>query len=114
MYFLFELALLTTLVVFALYSLHRLFLLQLWRSAKTSPSDQTASGEAFSGESFPFVTIQLPIYNEFYVVERLIESAANVKYPKDRFEIQILDDSDDETAKLSGDLGRTAETLSIS
>ena len=41
----------------------------------------------------PRVTIQLPIYNERLVVERLIESAANLDYPPDRLQIQVLDDS---------------------
>lgn len=49
---------------------------------------------------FPFVTIQLPIYNELYVVERLMQQVAQIDYPKDRFEIQILDDSTDETTQI--------------
>jgi cellulose synthase/poly-beta-1,6-N-acetylglucosamine synthase-like glycosyltransferase len=49
----------------------------------------------------PFVTIQLPIYNEMYVVERLIDSIAKFDYPKDRFEIHILDDSTDETLDIT-------------
>ncbi len=49
---------------------------------------------------FPFVTIQLPIYNELYVVERLIQQVAQIDYPKDRFEIQVLDDSTDETTQI--------------
>ncbi len=48
-------------------------------------------------EDYPFVTIQLPIYNEAEVVSRLIESACLVDYPKNRYDIQILDDSTDET-----------------
>ncbi len=52
-------------------------------------------------ENFPFVTIQLPVYNEKYVIERLIDSVAQCDYPRDRFEIQVLDDSDDETLALS-------------
>jgi len=48
----------------------------------------------------PFVTVQLPIYNEWYVVERLIESAAALDYPRDLLEIQVLDDSTDDTALL--------------
>jgi len=51
-------------------------------------------------KELPFVTIQLPIYNEMYVVERLIESVAAFDYPKDRFEIQVLDDSTDETVGI--------------
>ncbi len=48
-------------------------------------------------EEFPVVTIQLPLYNEMYVIERLIRSVCNIKYPKDKLEIQVLDDSTDET-----------------
>ncbi|MBL4667828.1 MAG: glycosyltransferase family 2 protein [Flavobacteriales bacterium] len=48
----------------------------------------------------PFVTIQLPLYNELYVVERLIDSIAQFDYPKNKFEIQILDDSTDSTVDI--------------
>jgi cellulose synthase/poly-beta-1,6-N-acetylglucosamine synthase-like glycosyltransferase len=48
----------------------------------------------------PFITIQLPIYNERYVVERLIDAILKIDYSKDRFEIQILDDSTDETSEI--------------
>ena len=46
---------------------------------------------------FPVVTIQLPVYNEYYVVERLIDSACKIDYPLGKLEIQVLDDSTDET-----------------
>ncbi len=49
---------------------------------------------------FPFVTIQLPIYNEKYVVQRLLKTVAALDYPKSRFEIQVLDDSNDETVEI--------------
>ncbi|RKN83297.1 cellulose synthase family protein [Ulvibacterium marinum] len=45
----------------------------------------------------PFVTIQLPIYNEEYVVERLLENIAKIEYPKSKLEIQVLDDSTDDS-----------------
>ena len=45
----------------------------------------------------PLVTIQLPLYNELYVVERLIDKVCEIEYPKDKMEIQVLDDSTDET-----------------
>jgi len=51
-------------------------------------------------KNLPFVTIQLPIYNEQYVVERLIDSIANLDYPKDKFEIHVLDDSTDVTLSI--------------
>jgi cellulose synthase/poly-beta-1,6-N-acetylglucosamine synthase-like glycosyltransferase len=48
----------------------------------------------------PFVTVQLPMYNEMYVAERIIEKISEFTYPRDRFEIQVLDDSTDETVDL--------------
>lgn len=51
-------------------------------------------------EMLPSVTVQLPIFNEKYVVERLIHAAARLNYPKNKLEIQILDDSTDETGDL--------------
>ena len=47
------------------------------------------------------VTVQLPIYNELFVVERLIESVTKLDYPLDLMEIQVLDDSNDETRLLA-------------
>ncbi|MBR9998658.1 MAG: glycosyltransferase family 2 protein [Cyclobacteriaceae bacterium] len=49
---------------------------------------------------YPQVTIQLPVYNEKYVVRRLLESVTALEYPKDKFEIQVLDDSTDETSRI--------------
>jgi cellulose synthase/poly-beta-1,6-N-acetylglucosamine synthase-like glycosyltransferase len=49
----------------------------------------------------PKVTIQLPLYNEYLVIERLIKAVCAIKYPKDRLEIQVLDDSTDETVELA-------------
>ena len=49
---------------------------------------------------WPQVTVQLPIFNEFYVVERLIQTVADLDYPKSRLQIQVLDDSTDETVAL--------------
>jgi cellulose synthase/poly-beta-1,6-N-acetylglucosamine synthase-like glycosyltransferase len=50
----------------------------------------------------PVVTVQLPIYNELYVVERLIDAVARLDYPRDRLQIQVLDDSSDETTAVAG------------
>lgn len=52
-------------------------------------------------DDFPRVTIQLPMYNEMYVIERLIRSVCNIKYPLDKLEIQVLDDSTDETVDIA-------------
>lgn len=54
----------------------------------------------------PMVTIQLPLYNEMYVVRRLIEASCNIDYPKDKLEIQVLDDSTDETVDLVASIVR--------
>ncbi|MBD0851620.1 cellulose synthase family protein [Maribacter arenosus] len=48
-------------------------------------------------KEIPYVTIQLPVYNEEYVMERLLENIAKIEYPKSKLEIQVLDDSTDET-----------------
>ena len=54
-------------------------------------------------DEVPFVTIQLPVYNEKYVMERLLNNMALMDYPKDRFEIQVLDDSTDESVDTTSD-----------
>ncbi len=53
-----------------------------------------------SDEELPFVTIQLPLFNELYVTERLINNIALLDYPQEKLEIQILDDSTDETTAI--------------
>lgn len=52
-------------------------------------------------DDFPRVTVQLPVYNELYVVERLINAAAALDWPRERLQIQVLDDSDDETTAIA-------------
>ncbi len=53
-------------------------------------------------DKLPRVTVQLPIFNELYVVERLLDSVSKLDYPKDLLQIQVLDDSTDETREISG------------
>ncbi len=71
-----------------LYSLIQLHLIFLFWSKKRKTKIVVNNQETFH----PLVTIQLPIYNELYVVERLIDSVCQFDYPLDRLEIQILDD----------------------
>ena len=52
-------------------------------------------------EELPSVTVQLPLYNEATVVARLLDAAATIDYPRDRLEIQVLDDSSDETREMA-------------
>ncbi len=82
----------------SLYALHRLWILYLYfRHYKFAPPLAVPPPPA----AWPRVTVQLPIYNECYVVERLLEAVCALDYPADRLEIQVLDDSTDETRALS-------------
>ena len=87
-----------TLGVLAVYGLHRALLLALHRRHRRTlpvPPDP---------ERWPRVTVQLPLYNELYVGPRLLDAACRLDYPSDRLEIQVLDDSDDETSVVLADL----------
>ena len=79
-----------------LYSLAQGHLLLRFLGAKKS-LDNVAHPEP---ESWPIVTIQLPVFNELYVVDRLITAVAKMNYPADLLEIQVLDDSTDQTSDL--------------
>jgi cellulose synthase/poly-beta-1,6-N-acetylglucosamine synthase-like glycosyltransferase len=59
------------------------------------------------------VTIQLPLYNEYYVVDRLINAICEIDYPKDKMEIQVLDDSTDETSQIVSDIVGEKKKLGI-
>lgn len=52
----------------------------------------------------PFVTIQLPVFNEFYVIERLLENISKIEYPREKLEIQVLDDSTDESLEKTASI----------
>lgn len=84
------------------FAAHRTFLLVL--SRRESPCDRSASPRSRpDGDSpdAPRVTVQLPVYNEKHVVERLVDAACQLSHPRDRLQIQILDDSTDETTRLA-------------
>lgn len=83
------------LLVLTVYGAHRCYLLYLYTRYRPEVLVPRASNA-----EFPFVTVQLPVYNEVYVVERLIDAAAQLDYPSDRLEIQVLDDSTDETRNI--------------
>src|SRR5947199_1695724 len=84
------------LIVLAIYGWHRYYLVYLYLSNRDKeptlgpPLDPT-----------PIVTIQLPLYNEMYVADRLIDAVCRIAYPEDRLEIQVLDDSTDETRSIA-------------
>lgn len=77
-----------------LFSLGQLHLALVYRGIKKQ------SFVDLEVEYLPTVTVQLPIYNEKYVVERLLEAVSNFDYPSEKLEIQILDDSTDETTDI--------------
>jgi cellulose synthase/poly-beta-1,6-N-acetylglucosamine synthase-like glycosyltransferase len=81
--------------VFMALGVRRLWLLWLYR--------RTARGAASPEPSAPLprVTVQLPIYNERYVVQRLLRAVAAMDYPRDLLEIQVLDDSTDATVEIA-------------
>lgn len=61
----------------------------------------------FAPDELPIVTVQLPVFNEKYVLERLVEAVCQFDYPQDRLEVQILDDSTDDCQKLGAELAET-------
>ncbi|HEY9428473.1 MAG TPA: glycosyltransferase [Gemmatimonadaceae bacterium] len=91
------------LCMLSVLSLNRYVLISLFRK---NANRRHESAPPIADAELPFVTIQLPIYNEYYVAERIIQSACDVDYPRDRFEVQVLDDSTDETLALTRRLVR--------
>lgn len=84
------------LLVLAIFGLHRYWMVyRYYRYRRNRP----VPGKRL--ESLPRVTVQLPVFNEMYVVERLIDSVCALDYPRELLEIQVLDDSTDETATLA-------------
>ncbi len=79
----------------AIYGVHRLVLVFVfWKTRRRAPLTPPQPTH------WPRVTVQLPLYNEMYVSSRLIDAVAQLDYPADRLEIQVLDDSTDETSAL--------------
>ena len=87
-------------IVLAIYGMHRYTLVYLYfkhrKDYRPDPPRQF--------EELPRVTVQLPIFNEQFVVDRLLEAICAMEYPKDKLEIQVLDDSTDETQQVASAL----------
>jgi cellulose synthase/poly-beta-1,6-N-acetylglucosamine synthase-like glycosyltransferase len=84
----------TVLLILSVYGLHRYDVIRTYFKHR-----KNATGEPRKRwEQLPPVTIQLPIFNERYVVERLVEECCKIEYPKELLQIQVLDDSTDDTA----------------
>ena len=85
-----------SLLLIFLYALAQLNLLFNYLSSKKR-KDNCPKLDLSNPDEVPYITIQLPVYNEMYVMERLLDNIAEIDYPKDKLEIQVLDDSTDET-----------------
>ncbi|MDB0038514.1 glycosyltransferase family 2 protein [Polaribacter sp.] len=89
-----------SLILIFLYALAQLNLLFNYLSAQKK-EDNSPQFDLSKSEEVPFVTIQLPVFNEMYVMERLLENIVKLKYPKEKLEIQVLDDSTDESVETT-------------
>ena len=87
-------------IVLAIYGVHRYTMVYRYfrfkKNYNPNPPKQFAE--------LPHVTIQLPIFNEQFVIDRLIDAICKIEYPKDKLEIQVLDDSTDETVKVASEI----------
>ena len=84
------------LLILAVYGWHRYYLVYVYMKHK---DEQPEPKSAFN--QLPVVTIQLPLYNEMYVVDRLVDAVCGIEYPRELLEIQVLDDSTDETKQIA-------------
>lgn len=87
-----------SLLLIFMYALAQLNLLFNYLSSK-KVKDDCPKFDLSNPDEIPYITIQLPVYNEMYVMERLLDNIAEIDYPKDKLEIQVLDDSTDETVE---------------
>lgn len=97
---------LTIIFFYTLIQLH--LVIKYLKSRRQTKESHRFSWPAKQTDHFPPVTVQLPVYNESYVVERLIDSVVAFEWPKDKLEIQVLDDSNDETVEI---IARKVEAL---
>ena len=74
----------------------------LWNYIKAQKKEDDApQWDIENPNELPKVTVQLPVFNELYVMERLLEAASKLEYPRDKLQIQVLDDSTDESIELT-------------
>jgi len=96
-------------VILAGYGIHRYVLVYMYyrnqKNRTTEPPSQFAE--------LPRVTIQLPIFNEQFVVDRLVEAICKIEYPKDKLDIQVLDDSTDDTVTVAKAVVEPAEAQEL-
>ncbi len=95
----------------AIFGAHRYFLTFLFYKNKKNIPKNVLSFESLP--CIPRVTIQLPIFNEKYVIERLVQQVCRIDYPLDRLEIQVLDDSTDETQEITQAIVRRFQSQGV-
>ena len=83
-----------------MYALVKLNLLSNYLSSKKK-KDISEKFDLSNPDEVPYVTIQLPVFNEMYVMDRLLDNIALIEYPREKLEIQVLDDSTDETIETT-------------
>ncbi|HEU4597954.1 MAG TPA: glycosyltransferase [Pyrinomonadaceae bacterium] len=88
-------AVLSVLALYGAYHIKQV--VDFWRYRRLAPRPRALYAE----EELPQVTVQLPLFNEMYVVERLLAAVTAIDYPRERMEIQVLDDSTDETREVA-------------
>ncbi len=95
-HYIMAIAYLTALLILTIYGVHRYWMVMLYyRHARKTPK----SPERFT--ALPTITVQLPLFNERYVSQRVIEAACQLDYPADKLQIQVLDDSTDDSAAIA-------------
>ncbi|MBA2433325.1 MAG: glycosyltransferase [Chthoniobacterales bacterium] len=95
-YLIWTICYLSVLLGLSAYGIHRYFIIYLFLKHR-----KRASVPMAQFEELPIVTMQLPIFNEIYVVERLLKSVSELDYPREKLQIQVLDDSTDDTKELT-------------
>ena len=92
-------------LMLAAYVVNALVLLVIYLSGRHKYAQKLRSEfRPVSEAQWPMVTVQLPVYNEVDVIARLIKSACNLDYPADKLQIQVVDDSTDETTLVAAQL----------
>ncbi len=99
-------------VLIFMYALAQLNLLVNYLSAQRKAND-CPKLDLTNPDEVPHVTIQLPVFNEMYVMERLLDNISEIEYPKEKLEIQVLDDSTDESVNTTADHIKRLQTKGI-
>lgn len=89
------------LIFLASYGIHRYVLVYMYYKHRKKAAWSDHPPRVFSEQELPRVLVQLPIFNEQFVIDRLVDAVTKMQYPREKLEIQVLDDSTDETVKVA-------------